>query len=137
MSIKKRNKVSLEFSASSMTDLIFLLLIFFMLLSTMAKNNSVIDMNLPKRKTTQTVATPPVNVSLNKDMQYFIDNQPVSKEMIVSTLATKITDKTKTRVEISVDETIPQKYFVELVDLISVQGGYKISLQAFVPDSPK
>lgn len=136
MNLGKRNKVSLEFSASSMTDLIFLLLIFFMLLSTMAKNNSVIDMNLPKSSSTKT-AQNKVVVSLNQNMEYFVDNKIVPKESIVPMLATKIVDKTQSRVEIAVDETIPHKNFVELVDLISVQGGYKISLQTLPSYSGK
>lgn len=136
MNLGKRNKVSLEFSASSMTDLIFLLLIFFMLLSTMAKNNSVIDMNLPKSSSTKT-AQNKVVVSLNQNMEYFVDNKIVPKESIVPMLATKIADKTQSRVEIAVDETIPHKNFVELVDLISVQGGYKISLQTLPSYSGK
>ena len=50
MNLKGRNKITPEFSMSSMTDIVFLLLIFFMIASTLAKNLDTIDVKLPQAK---------------------------------------------------------------------------------------
>lgn len=129
MNLRGRNKISTEFSTSSMTDLVFLLLIFFMILSTLIKQNNVIDMNLPKSSSTK-VSSSKVVISIDKNLVYRIDNTIVSKEQIVPMLQQKLgTPDTKGRVEIAMDETVPHSYFVELVDIVSVQNGYKISIQ--------
>jgi biopolymer transport protein ExbD len=74
MNLKSRSKVSAEFSMSSMTDLVFLLLIFFMLTSTLV-TSSALDVILPKSKAqsvnkaqiTVTI-TPELEVSVNEDV---------------------------------------------------------------------
>lgn len=129
MHIKGRNKISTEFSASSMTDLIFLLLIFFMIMSTLVKQNNVIDMNLPKSTSTKVSSSKSI-VSVDKNLVFRVDNQIVDQSQIVPMLSQKLgRPDANTRVEIAMDETVPHSYFVELVDLISVQAGYKISIQ--------
>jgi biopolymer transport protein ExbD len=112
-----------------MTDLVFLLLIFFMILSTLVKQNNVIDMNLPKSTSTK-VSSSKVVVSVDKNRIYRVDNKIVTKEEIPTILQQKLgAPDNKSRVEIAMDETVPHSYFVELVDIISVQNGYKISIQ--------
>ncbi|MCX7744023.1 MAG: biopolymer transporter ExbD [Flavobacteriales bacterium] len=129
MNIRGRNKISTEFNTSSMTDLVFLLLIFFMILSTLVKQNNVIDMNLPKSTSTK-VSSSKVVVSIDKNLVYRVDNTVVSKEQIAPMLQQKLgAPDGKSRVEIALDETVPHSYFVELVDIVSVQNGYKISIQ--------
>lgn len=129
MNIRGRNKISTEFNTSSMTDLVFLLLIFFMILSTLVKQNNVIDMNLPKSTSTK-VSSSKVVVSIDKNLVYRVDNTVVTKEQIAPMLQQKLGPADgKSRVEIAMDETVPHSYFVELVDIVSVQNGYKISIQ--------
>lgn len=129
MNLRSRNKISTEFNTSSMTDLVFLLLIFFMILSTLVKQNNVIDMNLPKSTSTK-VSSSKVVVSIDKNLVYRVDNIVVTKEKIAPTLQQKLgAPDAKSRVEIAMDETVPHSYFVELVDIVSVQNGYKISIQ--------
>ncbi|MBE2246345.1 MAG: biopolymer transporter ExbD [Candidatus Competibacteraceae bacterium] len=129
MNIKGRNKISTEFNTSSMTDLVFLLLIFFMILSTLVKQNNVIDMNLPKSSSTKVSSSKSV-VSVDKNFVFRVDNQVVDKTQIVSMLQQKLgPPDASSRVEIAMDEDVPHSYFVELVDLVSVQAGYKISIQ--------
>lgn len=77
---KTRNKVSTEFNMSSMTDIVFLLLIFFMLTSTMVTTNAL-DLVLPKAKG-KTDSNKNTTVNINKDSEYFIDKNPVAKEQL-------------------------------------------------------
>ena len=67
MALKSRNKVSAVFSMSSMTDIVFLLLIFFMLTSTLVTTNAL-DLVLPN-STAQTVKKQRVSVSINKTIK--------------------------------------------------------------------
>ena len=78
MKFKKRNKVSPEFSMSSMTDIVFLLLVFFMLTSN-APN--ALDMILPKAKGKST-NTKNVAVSIKKNQNYYINNKNITASKI-------------------------------------------------------
>ena len=69
MSLKRRQKISPNFSMSSMTDLIFLLLIFFMITSTMVSPNAI-KVLLPEGSE-QTSAKPMVRVIIDKDLNYY------------------------------------------------------------------
>ena len=70
MNLRGRNKVSAEFNMSSMTDIVFLLLIFFMLTSTMVTTNAL-DLVLPKDKR-KTDSNKNIAVSINKKLEFFI-----------------------------------------------------------------
>jgi biopolymer transport protein ExbD len=83
MNLRGRNKVSAEFNMSSMTD-IFLLLIFFMLTSTMVTKCLRLGAAKAKGKTD---SNKNIAVSINKELQFFIDKEPVSEtelEKVVS-----------------------------------------------------
>ncbi len=73
MGIKKRNKVSAEFSMSSLTDIIFLLLIFFMLTSSIVQ----INLDLPEA-TSKAVAPSNMIVSINKKSEFSYNGKPIS-----------------------------------------------------------
>ena len=75
MALRSKNKVSAAFSMSSMTDIVFLLLIFFMLTSTLVTTNAL-DLVLPN-STAQTVKKQRVSVSINENFEYFIDKEAV------------------------------------------------------------
>ena len=78
MGLKKRNKVSAEFSMSSLTDIIFLLLIFFMLTSTLVK---IQPFDLPKSDS-KTVASTSVVVTVDKNGQHTLNNEAINKRAL-------------------------------------------------------
>ena len=83
MALRSKNKVSAAFSMSSMTDIVFLLLIFFMLTSTLVTTNAL-DLVLPN-STAQTVKKQRVSVSINENFEYFIDKEGVKKRRLKKT----------------------------------------------------
>lgn len=89
MKLKGRNKVSPEFSMSSMTDIVFLLLVFFMLT---ANTPNALDLLLPKAKGKST-NTQNVSVSINKDLAYFLDNKPIQPEDLEQELQQALQEK--------------------------------------------
>ena len=129
MSLKSRNKVSVEFNMSSMTDLVFLLLIFFVILSTLVTNNNIMDVSLPKSSSdTRPQDKMPV-ISLSEQLEYALDGNPIAKESILPSLIETLGPaNADTKVQLAIDENVPHKYFVELADLVWVQGKYKITL---------
>lgn len=72
MALKRRNKVNAAFSMSSMTDIVFLLLIFFMVTSTLVAPNAL-KLLLPQSNN-QTAAKPITTISVTKELRYYIND---------------------------------------------------------------
>ena len=76
MNLRSRNKVDASFNMSSLSDIIFLLLIFFMLTSTLVTPNAI-KLLLPKSET-QTRSPQTVNVSITHDKRYYVDGAEIA-----------------------------------------------------------
>lgn len=125
MALKSKNKVSAAFSMSSMTDIVFLLLIFFMLTSTLVTTNAL-DLVLPN-STAQTVKKQRVSVSINENLEYFIDKEVVDVKYIESQLIDKLAGQEEQIVVLRVDKSVPVEYAVEVMD-IAYRNKFKIVL---------
>src|SRR5690606_4372777 len=88
MAIKSRNKVSPNFNMSSMTDIVFLLLIFFMLTSTLVSPNAL-KLLLPS-SSSKTLAPQTVSVSITKELDFYIDQEKVEFEFLEALLRKKM-----------------------------------------------
>jgi biopolymer transport protein ExbD len=86
MGLKKRSEVSAEFSMSSLTDIIFLLLIFFMLTSTLVQ---IQPFDLPESDS-KTVASTDIVVSIDGDGEYTLNNKEISKSALRQALQLKL-----------------------------------------------
>lgn len=124
MNLRSRNKVSVEFNMSSMTDMIFLLLIFFMILSTKVAENNVMRVDLPKGSSGES-STVGVRVSVDKDLNYYVGQKQIPFEAIEAELQAKLAGVPDAKVEIAVDKTNEYDVFVKLVDLVYVKNGWK------------
>ena len=125
MALKSRNKVSAEFSMSSMTDIVFLLLIFFMLTSTLVTTNAL-DLVLPN-STAQTVKKQRVSISINENLEYYLDKEIVELKYIESLLIDRLADQEEQVVVLRVDKTVPIEHAVEVMD-IAYRNKFKIVL---------
>lgn len=112
MSIRKKNRVLNNFAMSGMTDIVFLLLIFFMLTSTLIAPNALkLLMPSPGRSPVQTLNEVPT-VTLHSETRITIDGAPVSFENLGSALDAKLfgqdepTVKVVTAPEVSVEEAV-------------------------------
>ncbi len=79
MELKRRNRVSAEFSMASMTDIIFLLLIFFMITSSAIAQSSI-DVKLPQASTTNASAQDPTTVTINEEGIFYINDKEIPRE---------------------------------------------------------
>ena len=85
MNLRGRNKITPEFNMSSMTDVVFLLLIFFMIASTLAKQLDTIEVKLPQAKG-KTENRQSVAVTINENNRFFIDGKRIAKTAIQAEL---------------------------------------------------
>ncbi|MCH1437496.1 MAG: biopolymer transporter ExbD [Flavobacteriales bacterium] len=125
MALKRKNKVSASFSMSSMTDIVFLLLIFFMLTSTLVTTNAL-DLVLPKSNA-QTVKKQRISVSINDRFEYFIDKESVELKYLEALLMEKMVGQDEQVVVLRVDKTVPMEHAVEVMD-IAYRNKFKIVL---------
>lgn len=137
MKLKMRNKVTPEFTMAAMTDFVFQLLIIFMLISTLAteSESNVMDVNLPQASIKGSPPPSSIVLALDAQMNYFINSKPIQKEQIVGALKSIMpaNPKEQPTVQLALDETVQHKYFVELVDMISVQNSWKIGIKTKEP----
>ena len=115
MAVKKRSKVSAEFNMSSLTDIIFLLLIFFMLTSTMVTTNAL-DLVLPKAKG-KTDSNKNISVSINKDLEFFIDKDQVQEADLESKLLALFSNKDDKAIILRAEEGVPIEKAVNVLDI--------------------
>lgn len=115
MNFRGRNKVTPEFNMSSMTDIVFLLLIFFMIASTLVSAEAI-DLKLPNSssKTTQTKS---VSVSVNKRNQYFVDSKMVPKSLLEAEVLNKVGESSSPTIVIRSDQDVEMKHVVFIMDI--------------------
>ena len=82
MSLQSQNKINPNFNMSSMTDIVFLLLIFFMLTSTLVTTNAL-DIVLPS-SSAQPLKQQTLSISITEDLRYFINNESVERAFLES-----------------------------------------------------
>ena len=119
MNLQTRNKVDTAFSMASMTDLIFLLLIFFMLTSSFI-TPSGLPVNLPTSKSAA-IEMQKVSVTVTTDLQYFVNEKRVTKGSLESELASQL-EGAEGVVVLHIDESVPTK---ELVHVAGIATGLK------------
>ena len=115
MNLKGRNKVDPSFNMSSMTDIVFLLLIFFMLTSTLV-TVSAIDVLLPKAggKTENQTS---VAVSITNDSFFYIDKTKISANNLEREILTKVGADKKKTIVIRGDQDVPYKNVMRVIDI--------------------
>ena len=120
MALKRRNKIQTTFSMSSMTDVIFLLLIFFMVTSTVVFPNAI-KVLLPQSKK-QTSASPLARVTIDKDLNYYVAfgnerEHSVSFDEITPWLRSMQLEEPDMYVALYADETVPYSEVIRVLDI--------------------
>jgi len=125
MNIRGRNKVTPEFNMSSMTDIVFLLLIFFMIASTLVTTNAI-DIVLPKAsgktENKQTVA-----VSIKSDLTYYIDDKRVGESILENRLLAALSNEDKPTIVLRAEKSVPVENVVKVMDIAN-RNKFKVIL---------
>jgi biopolymer transport protein ExbD len=111
MGLQTKNKVDAAFSMSSMTDIIFLLLIFFMLTSSFI-TPSGLPVNLPSSESSDIIMQE-VTVTVTKDLRFSVNDRLVIRDQLKSELTTLLEGK-KGQVVLHIDKEVPVEYLVEI-----------------------
>ncbi len=139
MSLKRRNKISPAFSMASMTDIIFLLLIFFMITSTMVTPNAI-KVLLPQGKQ-QTSAKPLTRVIIDKDLNYYTafgneDEMPIELEDLSAFLQECAAKEPEMYVALYADERVPYREIVGVLNIAN-ENQFKMVLATRKPDKKR
>ena len=134
--LKRRNEVSPQFSMSSMTDIIFLLLIFFMITSTMVSPNAI-KVLLPQ-SSQQTSAKPLTRVIIDSNLNYYAgfgnDNEmPILLEELTDFLIDCSQKEPEMYVALYADESVPYKEIVKVLNIAN-ENQFKMVLATRRPD---
>lgn len=136
MALKRRNKVNVEFSMASMTDIVFLLLIFFMVTSTLIAPNAL-KLLLPESNN-QTAAKPVTTISITQDLKYYINDNGQLKSVTFGEIEPFLVQRYGTGneevfISLHTDKTVPVEQVVKIMN-IARKNGYKMIL-ATAPES--
>ena len=124
MALKRKNKINPAFSMASMTDIIFLLLIFFMITSTMVSPNAI-KVLLPQGKQ-QTSAKPLTRVIIDKDLNYYTaygnkDEMPITLDELPAFLAERAAEEPEMFVALYADERVPYREIVNVLNIVTLK----------------
>jgi len=125
MGLRSRNKVSANFNMSSMTDIVFLLLIFFMLTSTLVSPNAL-KLLLPSSKA-KTLEKQTISISITKDISFYINENKVPENTIEQELKLLLNTEQEPAIILHADKTVAIEHVVKIMD-IAYRNKYKIVL---------
>ncbi|RXG24736.1 MULTISPECIES: ExbD/TolR family protein [Leeuwenhoekiella] len=125
MNLRGRNKVSPEFSMSSMTDIVFLLLVFFLLTSP-AITPDALDLILPKAKG-KTSNQQNLSVSITKDLDIYVNKERVTQANLESFIASELAGVEDPTIILRAEEGVPIEEAVAVMDIAN-RNKYKIVL---------
>ena len=125
MSLRSKNKVSANFSMSSMTDIVFLLLIFFMLTSTLVSPNAL-KLLLPNSKA-RTLEKQTISVSITPEIEYYIEDQQYPLEALENELKLRLSNEKEPAIVLHADKTVAIEHAVNVMD-IAYRNKYKVVL---------
>ncbi len=137
MALKRRTKISPNFSMASMTDIIFLLLIFFMITSTVVSPNAI-KVLLPQGKQ-QTSAKPLTRVIIDKELNYFVafgneNEQTIDLAELPAFLQACADKEPEMYVALYADETVPYREIVKILNIAN-ENRFKMVLATRPPET--
>ena len=115
MEIRGRNKINPNFNMSSMTDIVFLLLIFFMLTSTLVTVNAL-DIMLPKAQG-KTENKKSVAISITKNLDFYIDREKVKESNLERYLLENLKTEENPTIVLRAEEGVPIEKAVKVLDI--------------------
>ena len=118
MNFGRRKKVHSAVEASSLSDILFFLLLFCLIISTLASPNAI-KLLLPKATTGQAISTHTINLSINKNLEYYIDKKSVTLETLAPELQAEARKHEKSSVVLRVDKSISVEELVKVIDVVN------------------
>ena len=127
----RKRRIAAEVQTSAMNDIMFFLLLFFLIASTIT-NPNVIKLLLPKSSTGQTVSKKTINVSVTKDLRYYVDKKEVKVEDLQPTIAAYKLPTTDVTIVLYADKTVALQDVVVVMDVAQ-----KLNIKLVLATEPK
>ena len=124
MKLRRKHRFAAEVSTASLNDIMFFLLLFFLIVSTVA-NPSVIKLMLPRAAKSQSLNKQSITVSVTKDKRYFINNRAVPLSQFENELSRAVADITEPTVVLRTDNSLTVQ---DLVDVLQIGNKLKIKM---------
>ncbi|GAA4007896.1 biopolymer transporter ExbD [Hymenobacter fastidiosus] len=124
MDLSRRRKLSSHVETSSMNDIMFFLMLFFLIVSTMV-NPNVIKLMLPNARSGKAVMKQTINVSVDAAGAYFLDREPVTSATLEPALAQRIAGLESPTVVLRVDSSLNVQ---KLVDILEIGNRLKVKM---------
>jgi biopolymer transport protein ExbD len=132
MNLRKRNRgASAEVHTSAMNDIMFFLLLFFLIASTMT-NPNVVKLMLPKSDSGQAVSKKTITVSITKELEYYIEKQPVPLERLEASLQAYKQQAQELTIVLYVDKTVAIQDVVQIMDIAN-----RLNIKLVLATDPK
>lgn len=116
MNLRRRHKIGAEVNTSSLNDIMFFLLLFFLIASTVV-NPNVLKLLLPRSETGQSVSKRTVTISITKELIYFVEKRMVPEAAIESELQSFLNGNTDLTAILYVDRGIAIENVVGVMDI--------------------
>ena len=124
MNIRGRRRETAELSVESLNDIMFFLLLFFLIVSTLA-NPNVIKLLLPSSKQTEQTTTKPISISVTADKHYFVEKEEVAYNQLESKLKHYMTKVPELTCVIRMDQTLSVQ---DLVGVLQIGVNLKVKM---------
>lgn len=124
MNIKRRRQFHDEDAMASMNDIMFFLMLFFLIISTMA-NPNVIKLMLPKANSTEQLAKQPITLSVTADKRYYINTTELPIEGLENALSAALANNPDPTVVLRVADNLTVQ---DLVDIMSIGAKLKLKM---------
>lgn len=116
MKLRRQRRFHAEVQTASLNDIMFFLMLFFLIISTLA-NPNVVKLMLPKASASQQVSKQPVTLSVTKSKQYFINRTPVPFPLLEQRLAETIANMPEPTVVLRAEESLTIQDLVDVMAL--------------------
>ncbi len=125
MSLRRnKHRFAAEVGASSMSDIMFFLMLFFLIISTLV-NPSVIKLLLPRASSVQTMSKQQFTVDISKDKEIYLNNKPIAFENLENQLRILMSGVTEATVVLRVDNSLTVQ---DLVDVLEIGNKLKVRM---------
>lgn len=127
----RKNRIDAEVQTSAMNDIMFFLLLFFLIASTIT-NPNVIKLTLPKSSTSQSESKKTINVSITNDLRYYVDKKEVKVDDLQPAISAFKTQDVDLTIVLYVDKTVAIQNAVQVMDVAQ-----KLNIKLVLATEPK
>ena len=116
MNLRRKHKITAEVNTSSINDIMFFLMLFFLIASTVV-NPNVVKLLLPRSSTGQAVSKKQVAISITKDLHYYIENKLVTETGLQEALEKMAGSHTELTIVLRVEKSVDIQHVVKIIDI--------------------